>query len=82
MAYKRFLGGFILICAMLCTLPAMGRADETPFPEFTIIKPNVSFWINIYTNYATTRAVVHDSKDLSIVYDVIDLLPADMPNAR
>lgn len=82
MAYKRFLGGFIFVCTMLWALPIVGHADETPFPEFTIIKPNVSFWINIYACYATTQAVVHDSKDLSVVYDVIDLLPADMPDAR
>jgi membrane-bound lytic murein transglycosylase D len=82
MAYKRVLACFTIVCAILCGLAAPGLTDGPPFPEFTIVKPNVSFWINIYTRYTTTQAVVHDSVDLTIVYDVIDLLPPDMPGAR
>ena len=32
----------------------------------------VHFWFNIYTLYPSSSVVIHDSKDLNIVYNVID----------
>ena len=50
-----------------CAIPAV--AD--PFPQFENIEPNVSFWVKAYSKYTTRQAVVHDSKHLDIIYDVI-----------
>ncbi len=61
--------------------PSMPSAAEI-FPAYEAIQPNVSFWINIYATYPTTRAVVHDSLDLGVVYEVIKLKPHDLPGAR
>jgi membrane-bound lytic murein transglycosylase D len=58
------------------------HAAEEPFPLYPVIDPNVTFWTNIYARYSTTQAVVHDSVHLDIVYEVIDLKPADHPGAR
>ena len=82
MIQKRFLACMAVVCILCCGLPASGFANETVFPEYTVVKSNVSFWINIYSRYTTTQAVVHDSVDLDIVYDVIELVPADTPGAR
>ncbi len=61
--------------------PAMPSAAED-FPAYEAIQPNVSFWITIYAEHPTTRAVVHDSANLSVVYDVIKLKPHHMAGAR
>ncbi|WP_419661416.1 LysM: peptidoglycan-binding lytic transglycosylase [Desulfosarcina variabilis str. Montpellier] len=82
MADKRFLACIAVVCTLFLGLSASGYADQTLFPEYTEVKPNVSFWINIYTRYPTTQVVIHDSVDLDIVYDVIDLVPAKAPGAR
>ncbi|WP_372683592.1 transglycosylase SLT domain-containing protein, partial [Desulfosarcina sp.] len=58
------------------------HAAEEPFPLYPVIDPNVTFWTNIYARYSTTQGVVHDSEHLDIVYEVIDLKPADHPGAR
>ncbi len=55
-------------------------ADQ--FPEFDNIQANVAFWTKVYSKYTTQQAIVHDAKDLSIIYDVIDLKPYDAPRAR
>lgn len=47
------------------------RTDLFPTPE--VLKPNVQFWINIYAKYSERQVVVHDSEDLGIVYEVINL---------
>lgn len=82
MADKRFLACIAVVCALFFSLSVSGHADQTLFPEYTVVKPNVSFWINIYTRYPTTQVVIHDSVDLDIVYDVINLVPAKTPGVR
>lgn len=57
-------------------------AEDGLFPYYKILETNVSFWEQVYTQYTTTQAIVHDNSDLSIIYDVIDLLPQDVPGAR
>jgi membrane-bound lytic murein transglycosylase D len=51
------------------------------FPTHDVIRPNVAFWIKIYTEYTTSQSIVHDSEDLTIIYDVIDLKPYGSPSA-
>ena len=57
-------------------------AAAEPFPRFDAIAPNVAFWTDVYSRYPTTQVIIHDSIDLSIVYDVITVKPYDMPGAR
>ena len=33
----------------------------------------VDFWKKIYTRYSTRQVLIHDDKDLSIIYEVVDL---------
>jgi len=51
------------------------------FPHFKSITHNVNFWEKIYAHYSLTEAVIHDSEDLSKIYDVIPLLGDDLPGA-
>ncbi|MEI6613558.1 MAG: lytic transglycosylase domain-containing protein [Chrysiogenales bacterium] len=57
-------------------------AVEVPFPQYAEITANVNFWIKMYSLYTTSQAVVHDSVDLNIIYEVIDVKPFDAPGAR
>jgi membrane-bound lytic murein transglycosylase D len=70
---------FILACAAVFMASA---ATANPFPQHDVIAPNVAFWTQIYSTYATHQAVVHDDRDLSIIYDVITLKPATAIGAR
>ncbi|MFQ5604576.1 MAG: LysM peptidoglycan-binding domain-containing protein [bacterium] len=38
-----------------------------------MLKPNVEFWKNIYAKYSESEVIIHDSEDLGIVYEVVDL---------
>jgi membrane-bound lytic murein transglycosylase D len=63
----------------LLQLPAPSAAAH--FPTYDVIRPNVAFWIKVYTEYTTRQSIVHDSEDLTIIYDVIDLVPYELPFA-
>ncbi len=57
-------------------------AASEPFPVFSSIEANVRFWIDVYGKFPTTKGILHDSLDLSIVYGVIDLLPPEKHGAK
>ena len=43
-------------------------ADET-FPQPAELQPDVDFWIDVFTKYGNDEGVLHDNRDLAIVYD-------------
>lgn len=47
--------------------------DEEIFPVPDNIKSNVKFWINTYTLYNSSQIIIHDSENLEIVYEILDL---------
>lgn len=51
------------------------------FPEYAVIKDNISFWENIYANQSESEAVIHDSNDISFTYKKIHLLDPTLPGA-
>lgn len=67
----------MLLLACILLSPAPGHADkgEDTFPQFSSLKPNVEFWESVYSRYTTRQGILHDSRDLSRIYAVIDLLP-------
>lgn len=73
----------ILVVIVLFGLTISAHAAEADaFPVYDNIQPNISFWTMVYSKYSTQQAVVHDAKDLSIIYDVIDLKAHDAVRAR
>ncbi len=52
------------------------------FPVYPSIKPNVAFWHLIYTRYHSRQGLIHDSENLNIIYEVMDLLPLKTKGAK
>ena len=44
-----------------------------PFPIYPSIETNVAFWKKIYTKYTTSQGIIHDRRNLDIIYEVIPL---------
>jgi len=43
-------------------------ADET-FPQPAELQPDVDFWVNVFTEYGNDEGVLHDNRNLAVVYD-------------
>jgi membrane-bound lytic murein transglycosylase D len=70
----------VLVCHVgLC---ANVFAETALFPSFESIEPNVEFWKKIYSQYSSRQGVLHDSENLYIIYDVIDLKNPDDPGGQ
>ncbi len=69
------------ICALLLYLvvsPAMAQSiqDET-FPQPEALQPDVDFWVSIFSEYTTSQGVLHDSRNLGVVYGHLDYTTTD-----
>ncbi len=62
-----------LLCACL---PAFAGTDET-FPQPVELQPDVDFWISIFTQFASDDGVLHDNRNLAIIYDHLPM-PAQL----
>jgi len=51
------------------------------FPVYDLIKPNVIFWTNVFTEHSRAQALVHDMGNLSRIYEEIKLNPAKSKEA-
>ncbi|MCG8369706.1 MAG: transglycosylase SLT domain-containing protein, partial [Proteobacteria bacterium] len=49
---------------------AVAAADD-PFPKPPRLEPDVDFWIAIFTGYSNDEGVLHDSRNLAVVYDTL-----------
>ena len=76
----------ILFLSILFAVMAFYSIDAVAFsdtfPVYDSIRPNVSFWKKIYTEYSTTQGVIHDKRKLGIIYEVIDLKDRYRPGSR
>ncbi|MBU8911128.1 MAG: transglycosylase SLT domain-containing protein [Desulfobacterales bacterium] len=66
-----------LSLAMLSPLQASvnqsNRVTDPDFPLYPSIKPNVEFWIDIFTKFSKSQGVIHDNRNLGIIYEVVTL---------
>jgi len=53
--------------------PTALYGDTTSFPVYPSIEPNVKFWTKVYSEYSTAQGVLHDSQNLNIIYEVVEL---------
>ncbi len=51
----------------------VSASDEALFPQPDALDRDVSFWISIFTEYSTSEGVLHDNRNLAVVYEKIDL---------
>ncbi|HSS65592.1 MAG TPA: LysM peptidoglycan-binding domain-containing protein [Gammaproteobacteria bacterium] len=65
--------------AAIVTLLISALAGAEPagsFPRPSALEPDIQFWIRVYTEVDTRSGFIHDSRDLSVVYETLRF-PAD-----
>jgi len=61
---------------LIFLLASVVQAAET-FPIPAELQRDIDFWVDIFTRYTTAQGVLHDNRNLAVVYERIDL-PATM----
>lgn len=68
-----FFSSLSIICCVLLFSNPVNSSGSEKFPLSETLKPNVLFWINVYAKYTEREVIIHDSWDLDIVYEVVNL---------
>ena len=72
----------IFLCLLFFVLCSPGSIFAANlFPRYPVIESNVRFWENIYNRYSTSQAVIHDPKNLGIVYEVVPIINQRLPGS-
>lgn len=58
------------LAAPTCSF-ASKQAD--PFPTYPSHQSNVDFWKKVYSVYSTSQVILHDRRDLDLIYQVVQL---------
>ncbi len=61
---------------LLCLFTATAAVAET-FPRPPELEADVEFWVSIFTRYDSDEGVLHDSRELGVVYERLDM-PAEL----
>jgi membrane-bound lytic murein transglycosylase D len=66
----------LLLLSLVVLLGGTAAADES-FPQPPELQPDVDFWIAVFTDYSVDEGVLHDSRNLGVVYDRL-AMPAEL----
>lgn len=55
--------------ALFLLLIAGAAEAEDTFPQPPELQPDVDFWVSIFSTYSTDEGVLHDNRNLAIVYE-------------
>lgn len=58
------------------------HADERLFPRPAELEPDVQFWLSIFTEYSTDEGVLHDNRNLAVVYEIMPIPAATSRSER
>lgn len=47
--------------------------DTNLFPVPKALEPQVNFWVNVYSKYSLNQHAIHDSRNLSVIYEIFDI---------
>ena len=63
------------IGSVLVLLWMSAASAQQTFPQPAALQPDVDFWVSIFTEYTTDQGVLHDARNLAVVYESIDFAP-------
>src|SRR5215207_1598193 len=70
----------LLAMLVVFTAPIVARSESIPRPVG--IQPDVNFWIRVYTEVTTNEGLLHDERNLAVVYDTLKFSPGTAPRER
>ncbi len=67
---------------LLASITESTHSSDNEFPLYPSIKPNVDFWVSIFTKYSKSHGVIHDIDNLSIIYEIVPLDSSETVSAN
>ena len=71
----------VAVIALFITA-AVSAAEFKAFPRPPALEPDIGFWTRVYSEVDTRGGLIHDARNLGVVYEVIRFAPGSGPRAR
>jgi membrane-bound lytic murein transglycosylase D len=68
---KSFSGAFLLAIAAFMVAAPQPSPAQSQIPRPPGIQDDVNFWIRVYTEVTTNEGLLHDERNLAVVYDTV-----------
>ena len=78
---KNQMTSFCRLLVLSWLLVAGAAHSEEIFPQPPELQPDVDFWVSIFTTYTTDEGVLHDNRDIAVVYDRLNM-PASLSRSE
>lgn len=62
-----------LFALILCLAAVPAAADIRDFPRPAELEPDIGFWVMVFTEYTSDQGVLHDNRNLAVVYEHVDI---------
>ena len=62
-----------LLVALMLVSTSSVLASDVLFPKPPELERDVDFWVGIFTKYSTDEGVLHDNRNLAVVYEVVPM---------
>ncbi len=74
----------LILSACLAVVRLSAGETATAFPVPPELKPNVAFWVDVFTKYTKDQAILHDTENPLRIYSIVDVkgLSRDIPEER
>ena len=69
--------GITLFVLLVLLSGSLAHAGPTLFPRPQSLQPAIAFWTRVYTEVDSGSGFIHDSRNLSIVYETLTFKPSD-----
>ena len=63
-----------LFALIMLIAAASAGASDALFPKPAELEPDVDFWVGIFTKYSSNEGVLHDNRNLAVVYESMPML--------
>jgi len=70
------------LCLLLMCSNGLWANTNLDFPQPESLKPDVNFWVKVYTEVTTKEGFIHDSEHLNIIYERVSFPPGTSYRAR
>ena len=64
--------GKLAVAILALGLSSEAAPADNPFPEPEALRPNVEFWLRIYSEVPTHGGLIHDTEHLDVVYGLVE----------
>ena len=68
---KRSLIAIAIFYIVFCVFSSVSATSQNPLPRPPELEPDIKFWTLVFTEVDTRHGVIHDNRNLAVIYEIV-----------